>query len=189
MPNIYGHPGESIQEMNRDRFSELHKIDKRYHAILKQIHDWDVWIEWEIVVARILEDLAIKDSRYSVIHDVRFDGGNIDHIVVFDNRIVIIVETKASSYLFDERKVVKQVTWQWDFLKKRLWIKYIKSFVCLSRSDKKFHETKEGIEVTDLTSLEAEIRSCITNQVQYHNNEHPENKELIKDLIKMKGYH
>ncbi len=62
----------------------------------------------------------MEDPRYTIIHDVQFDGGNIDHIVIYEDRIVIIIETKASASIYNENKVVYQVTSQWNCLRKRL---------------------------------------------------------------------
>ncbi len=190
MQNIYGQPGESIERMNQGRFTKLHEIDRQYHKILREIHNWEVWIAWERETAKILENLAMEDPRYTIIHDVQFDGGNIDHIVIYEDRIVIIIETKASASIYNENKVVYQVTSQWNCLRKRLWIQYIKSFVCLSRSDKELHERKEGIEITDPVSLKEEIKACIRYQTNHlHNKEHPWDKKLVRKVLAMKWYH
>lgn len=177
MQNIYGKPGESIEKMNNDRFIQLHGIDRRYREILREIHNWEIWITWEREVARVLENLAMKDVHYTVIHDVPFQPKNtshkqnIDHIVIYDDRVVVIVESKAyseDSYPVYKNDILWQVKTQYTALKEKLWIDYVQCFVCLPRLHDLHEQRQRWIEIADIESLEWEIDAYMKEQSRYH---------------------
>lgn len=65
--------------------------------IKKMENNIDKGFLWEIKVAESLSKLASQNTKFCVFHDVFMWHENIDHIVVYDNRVIIGIETKSYS--------------------------------------------------------------------------------------------
>ncbi len=180
--NIFWTSGESVAHMNQEREIALRYLREEVRTLTKRIQDWETWIEWEKVVSEVLNNMANRNPKYTIIHDVQFQWQNIDHIVIYDDRILIIIETKAynqTSFKSHKNGIIYQVSDQWKYLRQHLKIEklYVKSFVCFSRL-KNIHEEAYGVNLIGIDSLEDTITWYISDQVEYH---HPPRN--LKDKI------
>jgi hypothetical protein len=147
-------------------------IIEGFREISKLERNIDKWLSWEIKVAKILNEIANKDEKICVFHDIFMWFENIDHLVIYDNRILIVIETKSSSkfpYGLRLINLISQIRRQWNFLHNQTWLYIHPLWVFTEAHVEPFKRVKE-IELINISYLERKIKRIIAEDTRSHLN-------------------
>ena len=142
-----------------------------YFEIYKLEKNIEKGYEWELEIARILQAMESNDPKISIFHDVFIGHENIDHIILYDNKLVILIETKAllvfpSGWIL--WKINRQVKRQWTFLNRETWL-FIYPLCVFTNAFVDPFKHESNIEYINKSYLERKIRLLIENNKQNYN--------------------
>lgn len=135
--------------------------------IRKMGNNIDKGLFWEIQVAETLNKLASQNGKFYVFHDVFIWHENIDHIIVYDNRIVIAIETKSYArfpYGLYLKRVNYQIRRQRNFLHEKTWL-YIHSLWVFTEAFVEPFKYEKEIAYINIEYLEKKIEKIVQSDV------------------------
>lgn len=168
------------------RKNDIIWIIKWFIEIRRIENNIDKWLLWENKVAEVLNKLAHTNNKICVFHDVFMWHENIDHIVVYDNKIVIIIETKSYSefpYGLYLKRLNYQIRRQWNFLHKETWL-YIHPIGVFTEAFVEPFKQIWEISYINISYLERKIEKIV--QLDWN---HDNKNAIQKILITHEKYH
>lgn len=147
------------------------------------------WFSWEERVAKILNQLVTDNPKVTVFHDVFLGHENIDHVVIYDDNIVIIVETKAWKqfpYGLKFFGVHHQIQRQWNFLHRKTWL-YIHPLCVFTDTFVEKYKHHKETDYINISFLEKKIYHIIEeNGYHYNQNAVSKIKSIQENYIPRK---
>ncbi len=138
---------------------------------------------WEEKVATILNSMAMSNPKITVIHDIFIGHENIDHIFIYDNKFLLLIETKAKirfpHFLFT---INAQIRRQWNFIYKKTGI-YVKPLCVFTEVFVEPHKKQKEIDYININYLESYIKLKIERE------KYLPQRNMADEILKIKNAH